>query len=167
MSGQLSRPASLLLLVVLVWALPAHGSRLLRGEQQLPAEEGPTELVSTQAVFASWPETLLSGYLSNEQLAAWSLDFTTRCSKIARRFSIGKSIKGADLWVIEIAAAPGQVEAKPNFKYVSAAAGWTVVQLAALTGTVRQVKVVHSLYQCGLQQTMPLKQGRAQTARAA
>jgi hypothetical protein len=124
MSSHISRAAAVLVLSVLIWtAVPAHGSRLLKGEPQVSAEEGPTELVSTQAVFASWPETLVSGYLSNEQLAAWSLDFSTRCSKIARRFSIGKSTKGADLWVIEISANPGQVEAKPNFKYVSAAAG--------------------------------------------
>jgi hypothetical protein len=113
------------------------------------AEEGPTELVSTQALFSSWPETLVSGYLSNEQLAAWSLDFTTRCSKIARRFSIGKSIKGADLWVIEIAANPGQVEAKPNFKYVSAAAGCAAVQLVALLldGTASQCPCCWALEQ--------------------
>lgn len=116
-------------------AFPVQGSRLLRGEphdvpELEPAEfvstaaelvSTPAELVSTTAVFSgNWADTLVSGYLSNDQLAAWSLDFTRRCSNIARRFSIGKSVKGTDLWVVEIAANPGKVEAKPNFKYVSA-----------------------------------------------
>jgi hypothetical protein len=68
---------------------------------------------------SSWTGPLLSSYLSNSQLEAWSQDFTNRCSAISRRFSIGKSVEGTDLWVIEIAAHPGKVEAKPNFKYVS------------------------------------------------
>lgn len=109
-------------------ALPVQGSRLLRGEPHDVSELEPTELVSTAAVFSgNWADTLVSGYSSNDQLAAWSLDFTQRCSKIARRFSIGKSIKGVDLWVVEIAANPGKVEAKPNFKYVSAC--WWLLQL--------------------------------------
>lgn len=79
----------------------------------------PSARARVSALFKSWPDNLLNGYLSNEQLSAWSQDFTTRCSKISRRFSIGKSVKGVDLWVVEIAANPGAVEAKPNFKYVA------------------------------------------------
>jgi hypothetical protein len=62
---------------------------------------------------------LLARYLSNAELAAWGADFVGRCGSIARRFSIGKSVSGADLWVIEIAARPGQADGRPNFKYVS------------------------------------------------
>ena len=120
MMGAPSVPVSMLFLVVMLIgssALPAAQARPIRGR----AADAPTDVqVSTSAaVFQSWPEMLLGGYLSNSQLEAWSLDFTTRCSSIARRFSIGKSVSGSDLWVIEIAAHPGKVEAKPNFKYVS------------------------------------------------
>jgi hypothetical protein len=98
----------LLVLAVLIssCALPADARRLSAARS-----DGPH--------ISSWTGPLLSSYLSNSQLEAWSLDFTNRCSSISRRFSIGKSVEGTDLWVIEIAAHPGKVEAKPNFKYVS------------------------------------------------
>lgn len=48
------------------------------------------------------------------------LDLTTNvCPKTTRLFSIGKSVKGADLLVLEISSNPGIAEAKPNFKYVA------------------------------------------------
>lgn len=116
MMGAPSVPVSMLFLVFLLIS-----SSAVPAAQARPIRVAPTDVqVSTSAaVFQSWPEMLLGGYLSNSQLEAWSLDFTTRCSSIARRFSIGKSVSGSDLWVIEIAAHPGKVEAKPNFKYVS------------------------------------------------
>ncbi|KAF8071164.1 SOL1 [Scenedesmus sp. PABB004] len=64
-------------------------------------------------------EQLLKAYLSNEQLEAWIKDYTSRCASISRAFSIGRSVKGAELWVLEIAERPGVREAKPNFKYVA------------------------------------------------
>jgi hypothetical protein len=67
-----------------------------------------------------WSSLLLSGYLTNAQLGQWTADFVSRCGSIARRFSIGKSVNGVDLWVVEVSAKPGVVEAKPNFRYVSA-----------------------------------------------
>lgn len=116
----------LLLCMICTSAAEARGSRRLLQGQQQDTGDGPAleELKSDPAVVfsGSWPDTLVSGYLSNEQLADWSASFASRCNKIARRFSIGKSVMGVDLWVVEIAANPGQVEAKPNFKYVSAAA---------------------------------------------
>lgn len=120
---------------------PASASRLLKETDVTDVEDEEMqtidEPVSTMATFSSWPESLLSSYLSNDQLAAWSQDYISRCGKIARRFSIGKSVKGADLWVIEVAANPGKVEAKPNFKYVSA-------RLAMYCGTVAHLQLWHT-----------------------
>jgi hypothetical protein len=50
--------------------------------------------------------------------AAYVHDYARRCSQIARAFSIGKSVRGADLWVLELGAARGQDVAKPRFKYL-------------------------------------------------
>jgi hypothetical protein len=114
-----------LLCMIVLHTSPVLGSRRLLQTQQQDTGDGPALAglaVDPAVVFSgSWPDTLVSGYLSNEQLEQWSADYVRRCSKIARRFSIGKSVMGVDLWVMEIAANPGQVEAKPNFKYVSAA----------------------------------------------
>lgn len=44
--------------------------------------------------------------------------FTSRCG-ISRVFSIGKSVKGTDLWAMEVSNNPGVEEAKPKFKYVA------------------------------------------------
>lgn len=89
-----------------------------------PVEEGaealtPREFRLARGEQTSWTNLLLKGYLTNAQLAQWSADFVSRCSSISRRFSIGKSVNGVDLWVVEISANPGVAEAKPNFKYVS------------------------------------------------
>jgi hypothetical protein len=74
-----------------------------------------------RATSENWSSLLLSGYLTNAQLGQWTADFVSRCGSIARRFSIGKSVNGVDLWVVEVSSKPGVVEAKPNFRYVSAA----------------------------------------------
>jgi hypothetical protein len=79
----------------------------------------PHDFRTARAAGANYSGTLLTAYLTNAQLGTWTSDFVTRCSSIARRFSIGKSTSGVDLWVVEIAAKPGVVEAKPNFRYVS------------------------------------------------
>lgn len=79
----------------------------------------PRDFRLARAQGTDWTDLLLKGYLTNAQLGQWSADFVSRCSSIARRFSIGKSVNGVDLWVVEISSHPGVVEAKPNFKYVS------------------------------------------------
>ncbi len=45
--------------------------------------------------------------------------FVKRCSHMARMFSIGTSVHGRDLWVLELSTKPGLIEAKPNAKYVA------------------------------------------------
>ncbi|KAK9814699.1 hypothetical protein WJX72_010093 [[Myrmecia] bisecta] len=60
-----------------------------------------------------------SRYYDNKQLAEHMHSFAKRCSTIARTFSLGKSVEGQDMWVLEISDHPGEVEAKPNVKYVA------------------------------------------------
>eukprot|EP00959_Pyramimonas_sp_CCMP1952_P298253 6238410-Pyramimonas_sp.AAC.1 len=78
----------------------------------------------------------LGAYLTNPQIESFLKEFTTgHCRSISRFFSIGKSVQGLsrllitpssgdtcqgrELWVLEISNKPGQVEQKPNFKYVA------------------------------------------------
>lgn len=63
-------------------------------------------------------DQLLKRYLSNEELVAWMDEFTHKCSHMSRKYSIGKSAGGAELWVLELSDKPGQQEAEPHFKYV-------------------------------------------------
>ncbi|KAK4793067.1 hypothetical protein SAY86_023502 [Trapa natans] len=61
---------------------------------------------------------LAKGYLTNNDLENALKDFTQRCGNISRIYSIGKSVKGVPLWVIEISDKPGEEEAEPAFKYI-------------------------------------------------
>ncbi|KAL3701870.1 hypothetical protein R1sor_019892 [Riccia sorocarpa] len=63
-------------------------------------------------------EDPVKGYKSNEELFQAMKNFSTRCSNISRLYSIGKSVRGVDLLVLEISDRPGVVEAEPAFKYV-------------------------------------------------
>ncbi|GMH44659.1 hypothetical protein BSKO_12611 [Bryopsis sp. KO-2023] len=64
---------------------------------------------------------ITSRYYTNEELDDFMFDFVSdeRCSNISRRFSIGQSVLGVDLWVLEISNNPGISEQKPNFKYIA------------------------------------------------
>ncbi|CAM6082825.1 unnamed protein product [Calypogeia fissa] len=57
-------------------------------------------------------------YKSNAELLAAMADYQSRCSKISRIYTIGKSVKGVPLTVLEISDFPGQYEPEPAFKYV-------------------------------------------------
>jgi hypothetical protein len=46
-------------------------------------------------------------------------EFIDRCPGMGRKFSIGKSVKGTDLMVLEISDRPGVDEPEPNFKYIA------------------------------------------------
>jgi len=46
-------------------------------------------------------------------------EYVAKCSSIARKFSIGKSGSGMDIWALEISDKPGVQEAEPNFKYIA------------------------------------------------
>ncbi|GLU06946.1 hypothetical protein SLE2022_239290 [Rubroshorea leprosula] len=61
---------------------------------------------------------LAQGYMTNTDLEKAVKKFGQRCSNISRIYSIGTSVKGVPLWVIEISDRPGEEEAEPAFKFV-------------------------------------------------
>lgn len=63
-------------------------------------------------------EALSKGYMSNSELEKAIKDFGRRCADISRVYSIGKSVRGIPLLVIEISNKPGKKEAKPAFKFI-------------------------------------------------
>jgi carboxypeptidase D len=63
-------------------------------------------------------QRVLARYLDNEELEAHLQDFAERCSSIARLTSIGTSVEGRELHVLEISDRAGQVEAEPNVRMV-------------------------------------------------
>ncbi|CAI0557041.1 unnamed protein product, partial [Linum tenue] len=58
------------------------------------------------------------GYMTNSDLEKAVKDFGRRCSNISRIYSIGESVNGVPLWVIEISDKPGEEEGEPAFKYI-------------------------------------------------
>ncbi|KAK7391212.1 hypothetical protein VNO78_19624 [Psophocarpus tetragonolobus] len=63
-------------------------------------------------------DDMAQGYMSNDELE-WAIqEFGQRCSNISRIYSIGKSVNGFPLWVIEISDKPGEEETEPAFKYI-------------------------------------------------
>ncbi|GMI90566.1 SUPPRESSOR OF LLP1 1 [Hibiscus trionum] len=58
------------------------------------------------------------GYMTNSELEKAVKEFGRRCSHISRIYSIGKSVLGFPLWVIEISDKPGKEEPEPAFKFV-------------------------------------------------
>ncbi|XP_008793468.3 carboxypeptidase SOL1 [Phoenix dactylifera] len=63
-------------------------------------------------------EAMTHEYMSNSELEKAMKEFTQRCANISRIYSIGKSVKGIPLWVVEISDKPGQEEAEPAFKFI-------------------------------------------------
>ncbi|XP_019258650.1 PREDICTED: carboxypeptidase SOL1 isoform X1 [Nicotiana attenuata] len=63
-------------------------------------------------------EELAKDYMSNSDLENAIMSLNRRCSKISRVYSIGKSVLGVPLWVMEISDKPGKEEAEPAFKYI-------------------------------------------------
>ncbi|XP_065881866.1 carboxypeptidase SOL1 [Euphorbia lathyris] len=58
------------------------------------------------------------GYMTNSDLEKAVKEFGQRCSNISRIYSIGKSVNGVPLWVIEISDKPGKEEPEPAFKFI-------------------------------------------------
>lgn len=58
------------------------------------------------------------GYMSNADLENAIIAFGERCSNISRIYSIGRSVNGFPLWVIEISDNPGREEPEPAFKFI-------------------------------------------------
>ncbi|XP_031743070.1 carboxypeptidase SOL1 isoform X5 [Cucumis sativus] len=62
--------------------------------------------------------SIMQGYMTNKDLEEAIKAFGKKCSQISRIYSIGDSVQGFPLWVMEISDKPGQEEAKPAFKYI-------------------------------------------------
>ncbi|KAG0495990.1 hypothetical protein HPP92_000681 [Vanilla planifolia] len=58
------------------------------------------------------------GYMSNYELEEAMKKFSKRCVHISSVYSIGKSVNGFPLLVMEISDKPGQEEAEPAFKFI-------------------------------------------------
>ncbi|XP_047976579.1 carboxypeptidase SOL1-like isoform X1 [Salvia hispanica] len=63
-------------------------------------------------------EKLAHGYMSNSDLERAMQEFNSRCPNISRIYSIGKSVHGVPLLAMEISDSPGNMDAKPAFKFV-------------------------------------------------
>ncbi|KAG5525332.1 hypothetical protein RHGRI_031869 [Rhododendron griersonianum] len=63
-------------------------------------------------------DNLAHGYMTNSDLENAIKAFGNRCPSISRIYSIGKSVKGVPLWVMEISDNPGKEEAEPAFKFI-------------------------------------------------
>ncbi|KAJ7513664.1 hypothetical protein O6H91_23G009500 [Diphasiastrum complanatum] len=63
-------------------------------------------------------QVLTHHYLTNAELEAVIKNISKTCANITRLYSIGQSVRGVPLWVLEIADNPGAVEPEPSFKYV-------------------------------------------------
>ncbi|GAB2303424.1 suppressor of los1-1 [Dionaea muscipula] len=64
------------------------------------------------------PVDLEKGYMTNDELENAVISFGERCSNISRIYSIGRSVNGFPLWVVEISDNPGKEEPEPAFKFV-------------------------------------------------
>lgn len=64
-----------------------------------------------------------TSYPSFEQIQARLKELAAKFPNIARLESIGKSVKGRDLWVMKISDNPASDEVEPEFKYISSMHG--------------------------------------------
>lgn len=55
----------------------------------------------------TWREPSTFTYQSHEQLTSWLKSFARNYTNITRLYSVGKSVLGQDLWVMEISDNPG------------------------------------------------------------
>jgi len=60
----------------------------------------------------------MSHYHSYEELSAFLTEIANDCPSIARKFSVGTSVRGRQLWGIRLTKNPDVQEQEPEFKYV-------------------------------------------------
>lgn len=63
-------------------------------------------------------EKLAEGYMTNTELEKAIKSVGQRCSNITKIYSIGKSVRGVPLRVIEFSDKPGEEETEPAFKFI-------------------------------------------------
>uniref|UniRef100_A0A0D9WLQ4 Peptidase M14 domain-containing protein n=1 Tax=Leersia perrieri TaxID=77586 RepID=A0A0D9WLQ4_9ORYZ len=113
----ISRLRLLLLFLVRAFAsLPAQAAA--RGGSSGTGENYGSFLRTLLEDIPRVTDDLTHGYMSNSELEIAVHDFGSRCSNISRIYSIGKSVNGFALLVIEISDKPGQKEAEPAFKFI-------------------------------------------------
>lgn len=64
-------------------------------------------------------QMLAATYPSPEEIEKELKSITTSYPQIAKMFSIGKSVKGRDLWVIKLSKNVGVDDSRPEFKYIA------------------------------------------------
>ncbi|KAF3445470.1 hypothetical protein FNV43_RR10646 [Rhamnella rubrinervis] len=88
----------------------------------LPGFENGTSVGYGRRLFAKNPSQtsvdVAQGYMTNSELEKAVTEFGRRCSNVSRIYSIGRSVNGVPLWVIEISNKPGEEEAEPAFKFI-------------------------------------------------
>ncbi|KAL5703590.1 metallocarboxypeptidase D [Ranunculus cassubicifolius] len=110
-----SSPSSLLIFLCITSLF--HPIIAKGGEKQIPGIDGIGNEGSLRNLFSK-NDDFAKGYMSNLELEIAMKKFVKRCSSISRLYSIGKSVNGIPLWVVEISDKPGEVEAEPAFKFV-------------------------------------------------
>jgi Zinc carboxypeptidase len=68
-------------------------------------------------------KSFMAGYPSHAQIAQKLKNAEAKNPKIMKLFSIGKSVKGQDLWVMKISDNVESDEVEPEFKYISSMHG--------------------------------------------
>ncbi|XP_011622534.2 carboxypeptidase SOL1 isoform X2 [Amborella trichopoda] len=93
-------------------------------EQSLTIRDGETGFWSRNLLLSEDNrfrelEELARGYMTNAELEKSVKEYAQKCRNISRIYSIGTSVKGFPLWVIEISDKPGEEEAEPAFKLLA------------------------------------------------
>jgi len=102
--------------------LKSHGYLFRRVAN--PAQDFARQLNSHKRSF----DPRLQSYHSNDEMKAAMDQIMARCSHIMKLSSIGKSVQGTDLWVMEVSDNPGTNEkGEPEFKYIANMHGDEVV----------------------------------------
>ncbi|KAJ4850240.1 hypothetical protein Tsubulata_008171 [Turnera subulata] len=108
----------LLLLLHPAIARGPHHSSLPSGLLNATAHSGPARLLFQDTTQPHHSDDIDRGYMTNSELEKAVKDFGDRCGSISRIYSIGHSVNGVPLWVIEISDKPGQEEPEPAFKFI-------------------------------------------------
>lgn len=114
---------SCLLHLVLSSSLFGHAGARGGESRSLPSSGSATDGYAGAArhLFGERPAVspdVARGYMTNSDLEKAVKAFGRRCGNISRIYSIGKSVNGVPLWVIEISDKPGIEEAEPAFKFI-------------------------------------------------
>ena len=62
---------------------------------------------------------MAGGFMLNNELTDFLLNINDEFPNITNLFSIGQSVQGRELWVLEISDNPGINEVEPEFKYIA------------------------------------------------